>query len=40
MYFPAAFDEKTRNLIELLVPKGKRIIVEEADALSVATPST
>jgi N-dimethylarginine dimethylaminohydrolase len=33
LYFPAAFDEKSRALIELLVPKGKRIAVEEADAL-------
>jgi N-dimethylarginine dimethylaminohydrolase len=33
MYFPAAFDEKTRTLIELLVPKGKRIMVDETDAL-------
>ena len=27
LYFPAAFDEKSRALIELLVPKGKRIAV-------------
>jgi N-dimethylarginine dimethylaminohydrolase len=33
LYFPAAFDEKSRALIELLVPKGKRIAVEEGDAL-------
>jgi N-dimethylarginine dimethylaminohydrolase len=33
MYFPAAFDEKTLTLIELLVRKSKRITVEEADAL-------
>jgi N-dimethylarginine dimethylaminohydrolase len=33
LYFPAAFDEKSRALIELLVPKGKRIEVDEADAL-------
>jgi N-dimethylarginine dimethylaminohydrolase len=33
LYFPAAFDEKSRALIELLVPQSKRIAVEEADAL-------
>jgi N-dimethylarginine dimethylaminohydrolase len=33
LYFPAAFDEKSRALIELLVPKGKRVAVEEAGAL-------
>ncbi|QBR72602.1 nitrate reductase [Beijerinckiaceae bacterium] len=33
MYFPAAFDEKSRALIESLVPRDKRIAVEEADAL-------
>jgi N-dimethylarginine dimethylaminohydrolase len=33
LYFPAAFDEKSRALIELLAPQGKRIAVEEADAL-------
>jgi N-dimethylarginine dimethylaminohydrolase len=35
LYLPAAFDEKSRALIELLVPKGKRIAVEEADALEL-----
>jgi hypothetical protein len=29
LYFPAAFDEKSCALIELLVPKRKRIAVEE-----------
>ena len=33
MYFPAAFDETTRSIIEMLVPEGKRITVDEADAL-------
>lgn len=33
LYFPAAFDEISRALIELLAPRGKRIAVEEADAL-------
>ncbi|WP_026606409.1 dimethylarginine dimethylaminohydrolase family protein [Methylocapsa acidiphila] len=33
LYFPAAFDEKSRALIEALTPQGKRIAVEEADAM-------
>jgi N-dimethylarginine dimethylaminohydrolase len=33
LYFPAAFDDKSRTLIEASVPPGKRIAVEEADAL-------
>lgn len=33
LYFPAAFDEKSRALIEALVPEEKRIAVDEADAL-------
>jgi N-dimethylarginine dimethylaminohydrolase len=33
LYFPAAFDEKSRALIETHVPQDKRIAVEEADAL-------
>lgn len=33
LYFPAAFDEASRALIESLVPEDKRIAVEEADAL-------
>jgi N-dimethylarginine dimethylaminohydrolase len=33
LYFPAAFDEKSRALIESVVPEDKRIPVEEADAL-------
>ncbi len=33
LYFPAAFDEKSKDLIESLVPSDKRIAVEEADAL-------
>jgi N-dimethylarginine dimethylaminohydrolase len=33
MYFPAAFDGKTRTLIESLVPEEKRIAVEQTDAL-------
>lgn len=34
MYFPEAFDETTRTLIERLVPSGKRIVVDETDALN------
>jgi N-dimethylarginine dimethylaminohydrolase len=33
MYFPEAFDEKSRRLIEHIVPQGKRITVSETDAL-------
>jgi N-dimethylarginine dimethylaminohydrolase len=33
LYFPAAFDEKSRALIEALVPAAKRIAVSEDDAL-------
>ncbi len=33
LYFPAAFDEKSRALIEALTPEAKRIAVNEADAL-------
>ncbi len=33
LYFPTAFDEKSRALIESLVPTKKRIPVEEEDAL-------
>ncbi len=33
LYFPAAFDEKSRALIEFVVPQDKRIAVAEADAL-------
>jgi N-dimethylarginine dimethylaminohydrolase len=33
MYFPAAFDDPSRKLIEVLVPEEKRIAVEESDAL-------
>lgn len=33
MYFPAAFEDKSCALIEALVPAGKRIAVDEADAL-------
>lgn len=33
MYFPEAFDEKSRAMIELLVPECKRIVVGESDAL-------
>lgn len=33
LYFPAAFDEKSRELIEKTVSADKRIAVEEADAL-------
>jgi len=33
LYFPAAFDEKSRTSIEALVPADKRIAAEEADAL-------
>jgi arginine dihydrolase len=34
MYFPAAFDDESRILIEWLVPKNRLIEVDEADALS------
>lgn len=33
LYFPAAFDERSRALIESLAPESKRIAVEEGDAL-------
>jgi arginine dihydrolase len=33
LYFPAAFDELSRALIEALVPEDKRIAVSESDAL-------
>ncbi len=33
MYFPKAFDEKSRSLIEQIVPQGKRITVSETGAL-------
>ncbi len=33
LYFPGAFDAKSRALIEALVPEAKRIAVAEADAL-------
>lgn len=33
LYFPPAFAEKSRALIESLVPENKRIAVDEADAL-------
>lgn len=33
LYFPAAFDDPSRKLIEVLVPADKRIAVEESDAL-------
>lgn len=33
LYFPTAFDDSSRTLIESLVPEDKRIMVEEADAL-------
>jgi N-dimethylarginine dimethylaminohydrolase len=33
LYFPEAFDEKSRRLIESLVPEDKRIAVSEDDAL-------
>ncbi len=33
LYFPAAFDEKSRALIESLVPPEKRIAADEEDAL-------
>jgi N-dimethylarginine dimethylaminohydrolase len=33
IYFAEAFDEKSRSLIEQIVPQGKRIIVDETDAL-------
>ncbi len=34
LYFPSAFDEKSRAAIEALVPSDKRIAVDEADALT------
>ncbi len=33
MYFPAAFDERSRAAIEALVPEDRRIAVDEEDAL-------
>lgn len=33
LYFPAAFDARSRGLIEALVPESKRIAVDEEDAL-------
>ncbi|MCI0736887.1 MAG: nitrate reductase, partial [Beijerinckiaceae bacterium] len=33
LYYPAAFDEKSRALIELVVAREKRIAAGEADAL-------
>ncbi len=33
LYFPAAFDDPSRALIEVLVPEEKRIAVDESDAL-------
>jgi N-dimethylarginine dimethylaminohydrolase len=33
LYFPEAFDEKSRALIEALVPEAKRLAVSEDDAL-------
>lgn len=33
LYFPAAFDEASRALIEAFTPQDKRIAVDEADAL-------
>ena len=33
LYFPAAFDDPSRALIEVLVPEEKRIAVDEVDAL-------
>jgi N-dimethylarginine dimethylaminohydrolase len=33
LYFPAAFDARSRALIEELVPEGRRIVVDEDDAL-------
>ncbi len=33
MYFPQAFDEKSRAMIEQIVPEEKRIMVGESDAL-------
>lgn len=34
MYFPAAFDEDSRAMIEAAYPAARRVVVEEADALS------
>jgi N-dimethylarginine dimethylaminohydrolase len=36
MYFPAAFDDEARALIERHVPPSQRIVVDEADALVFA----
>lgn len=36
LYYPAAFDTYSNRLIELRVPAGKRIAIEEADAVSFA----
>jgi N-dimethylarginine dimethylaminohydrolase len=36
LYYPPAFDEESRAIIEKRVPAGKRMVIEEEDALAFA----